>query len=215
MPRKPLISVPQMPMRCTRTSASPAAGRWGSSRFVSAKVPGFSRRMAFMVLALYPFFAPPQGSTYDLSFAVIMRCFTRRRTSRMSPFAESPVPEFMAFLMFAFGASIGSFLNVVAYRVPLGKSIIRPASRCPHCETPLRSFDNVPVLGWLWLRGKCRACRGPISPRYPMVEILLGAVCSVLAWVDWPMGGVILPGADLDQMQRYGVFAYHELLIVG
>jgi len=72
---------------------------------------------------------------------------------------------------FALGAIIGSFLNVVIHRYPLGESIVFPPSRCPHCGAPIKPWDNVPILAWLWLRGRCRACRGPIEARYPLVEL--------------------------------------------
>ena len=71
------------------------------------------------------------------------------------------------------GASIGSFLNVVVYRLPAGISLSHPPSRCPHCLTPLRKRENVPIFGWLMLKGKCAHCGAPISPRYPMVETLV------------------------------------------
>jgi leader peptidase (prepilin peptidase) / N-methyltransferase len=71
-----------------------------------------------------------------------------------------------------FGAVVGSFLNVVAHRVPLGESIVSPGSRCPHCEAPVKPYDNVPVVSWLVLRGRCRNCGAPISPRYPLIELL-------------------------------------------
>lgn len=70
-----------------------------------------------------------------------------------------------------FGLAIGSFLNVVIYRVPLHQSIITPRSACPSCHAPILERDNIPVLSWLLLRGKCRACRNPISARYPLVEL--------------------------------------------
>jgi leader peptidase (prepilin peptidase) / N-methyltransferase len=66
---------------------------------------------------------------------------------------------------------VGSFLNVVIHRVPRAESVIRPASRCPHCEAPIRAWHNVPVLSWLVLRGRCASCHGPISVRYPLVEL--------------------------------------------
>lgn len=78
---------------------------------------------------------------------------------------------FFPFVAFAIGAIVGSFLNVVIYRVPREQSIAFPASRCPHCSTPIRPYDNVPILAWLWLGGKCRSCRGPISLQYPLVEL--------------------------------------------
>jgi leader peptidase (prepilin peptidase) / N-methyltransferase len=71
-----------------------------------------------------------------------------------------------------FGAVIGSFLNVVAHRVPAGESLVSPGSRCPECRTPVRPYDNVPVVSWLALRGRCRTCDAPISPRYPLVELI-------------------------------------------
>ena len=73
------------------------------------------------------------------------------------------------------GLLVGSFLNVVVHRVPLGESVVRPASRCPGCRTEIRRRDNVPVLSWLLLRGRCRVCRTPISVRYPLVELGTGA----------------------------------------
>jgi leader peptidase (prepilin peptidase) / N-methyltransferase len=74
------------------------------------------------------------------------------------------------------GLMIGSFLNVVAYRLPRGESLVTPGSRCPGCEHPVRPYDNVPVLSWLVLRGRCRDCGEPISARYPIVEALTGAL---------------------------------------
>ncbi|MGB7417199.1 MAG: prepilin peptidase [Thermosynechococcaceae cyanobacterium] len=79
-------------------------------------------------------------------------------------------------LVFILGASVGSFLNVVVYRLPAGLSLLNPPSRCPSCLTSLKPYDNVPVLGWMWLRGKCRYCSQSIAPRYPMVELLTGCV---------------------------------------
>ena len=87
------------------------------------------------------------------------------------------------------GLLLGSFLNVVAYRLPRGESLAFPGSHCPSCETPIRPYDNVPVLSWLLLRGRCRSCRSAISGRYPLVEagtaVLLVAV-------------VLAKGADND-----------------
>ena len=76
------------------------------------------------------------------------------------------------------GLAFGSFLNVVIYRVPRAMSLIHPASTCPACNTPIRFYDNIPVFGYLWLRGKSRCCKTPISARYPLVEALGG----LLAW---------------------------------
>ena len=96
------------------------------------------------------------------------------------------LPEIIAYIfVFLFGSAVGSFLNVVIHRVPREESIVFPNSRCPKCETPIKPFDNIPILGWLMLGGKCRACKGPISARYPAVE-LLHALLWVLTY--WQIG---------------------------
>lgn len=79
------------------------------------------------------------------------------------------------------GLLIGSFVNVVAYRVPAGISLLRP-SQCPHCEAPIRPWQNIPVLSWLILRARCASCSAPISARYPVVEVVTAAMFAVLAW---------------------------------
>lgn len=99
-----------------------------------------------------------------------------------------------AIVAFVLGAAIGSFLNVVVYRVPAGLSLLWPPSRCPQCLHSLKKRENVPVLGWLWLKGRCAHCRSPISIRYPLVEaatalmfVLVFFVCgwSSLTWGYW------------------------------
>jgi len=82
------------------------------------------------------------------------------------------------------GLSVGSFVNVVICRLPDGKSLFLPASHCPRCGRPVALYDNVPILAFLWLRGRCRGCRRPISWRYPVVEALLGVVAFAL-WRRW------------------------------
>ena len=89
-----------------------------------------------------------------------------------------------------FGLLIGSFLNVVVYRVPAGISIARPASACPSCSTPIRRRDNVPVLSWLALGGRCRDCRTAISARYPIVELATGLFFVLVAARLWPLTDV-------------------------
>ena len=78
--------------------------------------------------------------------------------------------------VFAVGAVVGSFLNVVIARVPKGRSIVSPGSRCPRCGNPIAWYDNIPVLSWILLRARCRNCGLPISPRYPLVEVLTGVL---------------------------------------
>jgi leader peptidase (prepilin peptidase)/N-methyltransferase len=84
--------------------------------------------------------------------------------------------------VFVLGLLVGSFLNVVVHRLPRGESIVTPPSHCPVCDRRIRPWDNVPVLSYLWLRGRCRHCRARISPRYPAVELLTGVVFAAVAW---------------------------------
>lgn len=88
------------------------------------------------------------------------------------------------FFFFLFGMVIGSFLNVCITRIPEGISIVSPASRCPRCGTAIKPYDNIPVLGWFLLSGKCRNCHLPISPMYPIVESLTG-VLFVLTYYEF------------------------------
>ena len=88
---------------------------------------------------------------------------------------------FLVIVAGVFGLLIGSFLNVVAYRVPARISLLRE-SRCPHCEKAIRPWQNVPVVSWIMLRGKCANCRAPISPRYPIVEAITGIAFAVVTW---------------------------------
>jgi leader peptidase (prepilin peptidase)/N-methyltransferase len=87
---------------------------------------------------------------------------------------------------FLFGACIGSFLNVCISRWPAGLSVVRPPSRCPNCERPIRAYENVPILGWVGLRGRCAGCAEPISPQYPLVELLIALVWLSAAVVFGP-----------------------------
>ena len=89
------------------------------------------------------------------------------------------------------GAIFGSFFNVVAYRLPRRESLSRPRSRCPSCETPIKPYDNVPILSWLALRGRCRACGSRISARYPLVEFGTAALCALV---------VLAKGLDEDAL---------------
>ncbi|HYM12654.1 MAG TPA: prepilin peptidase [Bryobacterales bacterium] len=84
-------------------------------------------------------------------------------------------------LAFLFGLLIGSFLNVCIYRMPKEESIVRPRSRCPHCGSPIRWYDNIPLLSFVWLGGRCRDCGAAISFLYPAVELITGLLFAVLA----------------------------------
>lgn len=91
-------------------------------------------------------------------------------------------PAVSAGLALAFGLVIGSFLNVVIHRVPLGLSVAFPPSHCPRCEARIRPWDNIPVLAYLWLRGRCRSCGAGISLRYPSVELATGLIFAAIGW---------------------------------
>ncbi|MFN4875136.1 MAG: prepilin peptidase [Aphanizomenon sp.] len=89
----------------------------------------------------------------------------------------------VSIIVFVIGASLGSFINVVVYRLPAGLSVLWPPSRCPQCLNRLKAYDNVPVLGWFWLKGRCRYCQTKISFRYPLVEALTGIIFLIVFWV--------------------------------
>ena len=92
----------------------------------------------------------------------------------------------------AFGLVVGSFLNVVIHRLPLGESVVSPRSRCPGCEQPISAWDNIPVLSYLILGGHCRHCRRPISLRYPVVELVTGLLFVGVAWRFGPTALAVL-----------------------
>ena len=120
-----------------------------------------------------------------------------------SPFLYAYLTTMVA----AFGACVGSFLNVCIYRIPLQISVVTPRSRCPHCENPIAWYDNIPILSWLALRARCRRCGGTISPRYILVEALVAAL-FLLVWFKYrPAGGpcilAVAPVADLRLVPIY------------
>ena len=102
-------------------------------------------------------------------------------------------PAAAAVLAGLLGLAFGSFANVVIHRVPRGESLVRPGSRCPACGAPVAWYDNLPVAGWLLLRGRCRACRAPISWSYPAVELAMGALWALitLRLVDARLGWAV------------------------
>jgi leader peptidase (prepilin peptidase)/N-methyltransferase len=124
---------------------------------------------------------------------------------------DSLIASSAAVIVFGLGAAIGSFINVVVYRLPAGLSVVKPRSRCPHCLHTLGNQENVPVLGWLWLRGRCRHCKSPISIRYPLVEAATGILFLLIFWtfdlslqtlgywifISWLLGLSLI---DLDTM---------------
>lgn len=106
--------------------------------------------------------------------------------------------------LFVVGGAVGSFLNVVVYRLPKGISIVHPPSHCPKCGWAIRWFDNVPVVGWIALGGRCRHCQSPISIRYPLVEAATAGLFVLLGFVDI---------SRTYLFQLYAVYPYHLLLV--
>src|SRR5438045_7524250 len=98
--------------------------------------------------------------------------------------ATAPQLPVACALMAVLGAMIGSFLNVVIHRLPLEQSIVFPNSTCPKCRKPIKPYDNIPILSFLALRGRCRSCGARISPRYPAVEALTAALFAAVTWHD-------------------------------
>lgn len=101
---------------------------------------------------------------------------------------------FAIFVAGAYGAIVGSFLNVCIYRLPQRKSVVRPASACPSCGRPLAWFENIPIVSYVMLRGRCRTCGVPISPRYPIIEAITAAMFA-LGW--WYYGAGVLLASRL------------------
>ena len=110
-----------------------------------------------------------------------------------------------------FGLIIGSFLNVVDYRLPRGESIVHPPSHCPGCDTPIKPWDNIPLLSWIFLRGRCRSCGVRISARYPLVEVITGLLFAGVVidrgLVDdlavlLPFAAMLVTVADIDLEHR-------------
>jgi leader peptidase (prepilin peptidase) / N-methyltransferase len=99
-----------------------------------------------------------------------------------------------AAIAFLGGLMVGSFVTVVAHRVPRGESIVAPRSRCPGCGVQIAAYDNVPVLSWTLLRGRARCCGAAISPRYPLTELALGVLYAATVLVLWGDGGEIAIG---------------------
>ena len=114
--------------------------------------------------------------------------------------------------LFAFGACVGSFLNVLIYRLPREESIVFPGSHCPRCGVPINWYDNIPIISWLALRGRCRSCGGEISPRYIVVELLTGLLVAGLYVCYF----VLHVRGDLGPLVRdWPAFAAHAVLLCG
>lgn len=112
--------------------------------------------------------------------------------------SAGPMVGLLAGWLALLGLAVGSFLNVVVWRIPRGESIVAPASACPRCHHEIRSRDNIPVLSWLVLRGRCRDCREPISGRYPLVEAGTAVLFGLTVWsvgVSWALPAYIFLAA--------------------
>ena len=125
-----------------------------------------------------------------------------------------------------FGLAVGSFLNVVIYRVPRNESIVSPRSKCPTCSMPIRERDNIPVISWLLLRGHCRNCHSPISARYPLVELAGAALFAGVAarfGYNWALPAFLvllasllaLSWVDIELLLLPKKIVYPTLLLVG
>lgn len=115
-------------------------------------------------------------------------------------------------LLAAYGACVGSFLNVVIYRLPAGENIITPPSACPNCHHKLAAYDNVPVLGWLWLGGRCRYCKTPISIQYPIIELITAMLFGGL-FVIYYMTDLRAPWLGSGLMGTWPVLMVHLVLV--
>lgn len=126
------------------------------------------------------------------------------------------MPDFVILaFVFAFGACVGSFLNVVVWRMPRGQSLVTPPSRCPKCEHKLAWYDNIPVFGWIFLGGKCRYCKAPVSPRYPIFEALTGAMFAAyyIAFFDLQLGPCRPTPRLLNIQQDWPIFALYLFML--
>jgi leader peptidase (prepilin peptidase) / N-methyltransferase len=112
---------------------------------------------------------------------------------------------------FGLGASVGSFLNVCIWRLPRGESVIHPASRCPRCGAAIAARDNVPVVSWLLLRGRCRGCARAISARYPLVEAAVGLLFATVVLFETATGPLDL--FDRGPLTVLALVGYHWALL--
>ncbi len=131
---------------------------------------------------------------------------------------------FKGILVFAIGSLLGSFLNVLIYRLPREKSIVWPGSKCPKCNTPIAGYDNIPVLSWIMLFGKCRYCKEKISIRYPLVEILT-AILLFFTYKSFGINGnwffltyfvcimIVISLIDIDHMLILNSLTYPGIIV--
>jgi leader peptidase (prepilin peptidase)/N-methyltransferase len=124
-------------------------------------------------------------------------------------FSVTPQAWILAFFIFAFGCCIGSFLNVVIYRLPRERSLVHPGSSCPSCGRAIRFYDNIPLVSWIVLRARCRYCKAPISSRYFIIELLTGSVFLGLYLVYFHTG--VRPSAHVEG--AWFIYVLHLILL--
>ena len=181
-----------------------------------------------MCCCLSPLAHAQDGSVADLSSGPLHGLRHTPETSWSTDLSMLGMQTVIAAWVFVLGVSFGSFLNVVIYRLPAGMSLWKPKSRCPQCETPLAARDNIPVLGWLLLRGRCRYCSLPIAGRYPLIEAVCGVVLLALLFGELLTGAANLPFRHPDHFHvnpgfwlvwfakwdLSGIYLYHCVLLI-
>jgi leader peptidase (prepilin peptidase)/N-methyltransferase len=184
-----------------------------------------------------PLARPPQdvqGAAFSISPAAARRqaaansaTLRLERLRQIDQVREAVLTTLFVGYFFVLGAVVGSFLNVVAWRMPRGQGLLFPGSRCPSCGAPIALRDNVPILSWLVLRGRCRRCQARIRPRYLLVEAATGGLFLLLACVELLTGGANLPAGAVVRTTATGVmgvlwetkwgliglYVYHAVLI--
>ncbi|MBX9788190.1 MAG: prepilin peptidase [Pirellulales bacterium] len=176
----------------------------------SSESPSHVRSRASLDLSRQPAAAPLRHASASVQVAV-------SQLIAGVPIAEWPVwlRAFAAGWLFVLGSCFGSFLNVVAYRWPRRMSLSKPGSHCPHCSRPIAPRDNVPIMAWLWLRGRCRQCGGAIAARYPLVELLAGMAFLLVGWGELltSRGGWLLAATHAHEGRATLALAGHLTLV--
>lgn len=123
----------------------------------------------------------------------------------------------MTYVLYVFsvllGLAVGSFLNVVIYRLPRHESLLRPGSHCPQCSARIRWYDNIPVLSWFILHGRCRVCHSPISPRYPLVEAITAMIFALAIWRFGPSWSALVAWAFVAAVIAVAFIDYDHMII--
>lgn len=180
--REPKINKPVHPRRRSRTRPN-----WYVIAITLTLILGW---------AFYTFVWPPIHQS--------IRVYFQPNRAKFEIGLESPVRElyhtceYLAVIWFFYlGASIGSFFNVLAGRLPEGRGVVFGGSKCPYCQTRLSFRDNIPILGWLSCKGRCSTCKLPIAPRYLLIELLVGAIFVLIASRELFSGGANLPNFNV------------------